>query len=133
MTRRNRIQGTVLFLGMLAGFPSPLRAQSSEKTPETVLATFRVKPDQLSAFLRLMPQYWAALRTHNLVLAEPHLVLQGEEHGRPTIVEVFRWKDHDTPEHVPAQIQQYWDKINAMVEPRDGHAGVEFPEMTIIQ
>ncbi len=80
-----------------------------------------------------MPEYWAALRAQDLVLADPHLVLQGEDHGRPTIVEVFSWKDHDAPEHVPAQIQKYWDTINGMVESRDGHAGVEFPEMSIVK
>jgi hypothetical protein len=34
---------------------------------------------------------------------------------------------------VPAQIQMYWDKINGMVESRDGHPGVEFPEMSIVK
>ena len=67
-----------------------------------------------------MPEYWEALRAQDLVLADPHLVLQGEEHCRPTT-------------HVPAQIQTYWDKINRMVEARDGHLGVEFPEMSIVK
>jgi hypothetical protein len=123
----------VLSLGATLVSSSPSEAQTAQSTPETVLATFRVKPDQLSAFLRLMPEYWAALRAQDLVLADPHLVLQGEEHGRPTIMEVFSWKDHDAPEHVPAQIQKYWDKINGMVESRDGHPGVEFPEMSIVK
>ena len=123
----------VLSLGAFLVSSSPSVAQSTHPKPETVLATFRVKPDQLSAFLKLMPQYWSELRAQNLVFAEPHLILQGDEHGRPTIVEVFSWKDHDAPEHVPVQIQQYWDKINSMVEPRDGHPGVEFPEMTLVK
>jgi hypothetical protein len=123
----------VLSLGATLLSSSPLVAQTAQSTPETVLATFRVKPDQLSAFLKLMPEYWAALRAQDLVLTDPHLVLQGEEHGRPTIVEVFSWKDHDAPEHVPAQVQKYWDKINGMVESRDGHPGVEFPEMSIVK
>jgi quinol monooxygenase YgiN len=122
-----------LSLGVFLTSSSPSVAQTAQSTPETVLATFRVKPDQLSAFLKLMPEYWAALRAQDLVLADPHLVLQGEEHGRPTVVEVFSWKDHDAPEHVPAQIQKYWDKINEMVETRDGHPGVEFPEMSIVK
>jgi hypothetical protein len=80
-----------------------------------------------------MPEYWEALRAQDLVLADQHLVLQGEEHGRPTIVEVFSWKDHEAPENVPAQIQTYWDKKNGMVGTRDGHLGVEFPEMSIVR
>lgn len=80
---------------------------NQEFNDSLILATFRVRPDQLSAFLKLMPEYWEALRAQDLVLADPHLVLQGEEHGRPTIVEVFSWKDHEAPENVPAQIQTY--------------------------
>jgi len=122
-----------LSLGASLVFSSLSAAQPVQSAPETVLATFRVKPDQLSAFLKLMPEHWTALREQDLVLAGPHLVLQGEEHGKPTIVEVFSWKDHEAPEHVPAQIQMYWDKINGMVESRDGHPGVEFPEMSIVK
>ena len=123
----------VLTLGASLLSSSPSVAQPGQSTPETVLATFRVKPDQLSAFLKLMPEYWAALRARDLVLADPHLVLQGKEPAGPKIVEVFSWKDHDAPEQVPAQIQKYWDKINGMVEPRDGHPGIEFPEMSIVK
>jgi len=108
-------------------------AQSAPKQPETVLATFRVKPEQISAFLKLMPQYWAALRAQDLVLEGPHVVLQGEEQGKPVVVELFSWKDHDAPEHVPPTIQHYWDQISQMVESRDGHAGIEFPEMKILK
>src|ERR1700761_5300055 len=87
----------VLSLGSTLLSSPSTEAQSAQSKPETVLATFRVKPDQLSAFLKLMPEYWAALRAQHLVLAAPHLVLQGEEHGRPIIVEVFSWRDHDAP------------------------------------
>jgi hypothetical protein len=82
--------------------------------PETVLATFRVKPDQVTAFLKLMPEYGAALRSQDLVLEGPHILLQGNEHGRPVFVEVFSWKNHNSSEHVPPVIQQYWDRINQM-------------------
>jgi hypothetical protein len=99
-----------LSLGASLMFSSLSVAQPVQSSPETVLATFRVKPDQLPAFLKLMPGYWEALRAQDLVLADPHLVLQGEEHGRPTIVEVFSWKDHEAPEYVPAQIQTYWTR-----------------------
>ena len=55
-----------------AGSPMVLRAQEQNQDqntdgPETVLATFRVKADQLPAFLAMMPEYWKALRATNLV------------------------------------------------------------------
>jgi len=91
-----------------------------------------VKSDQVPDFLKLMPAYWAALRAEHLVLDAPHVVLQGEEHGKPIFIEVFSWRDHDAPEHVPPVIQQFWDCINRMVESREGHPGIEFPEMKVV-
>jgi hypothetical protein len=125
----------IVIAGMILSFsPSKLSAQDAERqAPETVMATFRVKPDQLDAFLHLMPDYWTALHSRGLVVAEPHILLRGVENGKPIVVEVFSWKNHEVPDHVPPAIQLYWDKINNMVEDRDGHKGIEFPEMTIIQ
>jgi hypothetical protein len=117
--------------GNLGGVSSAQSAGYSG--PETILATYRVKPSQMEAFLQLMPPYWAALRSTGLVVAEPHVLLRGADHGKPIVVEVFSWKDHDAPEHVPAAIQGYWDKFNGMVEDRDGHRGIEFPEMNLVQ
>ena len=127
---------SILYLLLAFGATNHLCAQSSTMTlsgrPETVLATFRVKPDQMPEFLKLMPAYWAALRAEHLVLDAPHVMLQGEENGKPVFFEVFSWRDHDAPEHVPPAIQQYWDRINRMVESRDGHPGIEFPEMKLV-
>jgi hypothetical protein len=71
-----------LSVGASLLFSSLSVAQPVQSSPETVLATFRVKPDQLSAFLKLMPEYWEALRAQDLVLADPHLVLQGPRSTR---------------------------------------------------
>ena len=57
-----------LSLGAFLVSSSLSAAQPAQPTPETILATFRVKPDQLPAFLKLMPQYWSKLRAQNLVL-----------------------------------------------------------------
>jgi hypothetical protein len=123
----------ILFSLVLVGVSPALRAQAMPTTgPETVLATYHVKPAQLDAFLKLMPEYWAALRARDLVVAEPYVLLRGEENGKPVFVQVFSWKDHDVSDHVPPAIQAYWDKMNAMVEARDGHSGIEFPEMTVV-
>jgi hypothetical protein len=133
MIYKQAILYLVLAFGATLSFSTNSGAQSPSTQPETVLATFRVKPEQMSAFLKLMPRYWAALRAQNLVLDGPHVVMQGEERGKPIVVELFSWKNHDAPEHVPPSIQQYWDQINQMVESRDGHAGIEFPEMRIVK
>jgi hypothetical protein len=107
--------------------------QSHQAKPETVLATFRVKPEQLAAFLAMMPEYWKALRELGLVDTEPHVLLQGEEDGKPIVVQVFTWKSEDTPDNAPPKIRQYWDRMNAMVETRNGKPGIEFPPMRLVE
>jgi hypothetical protein len=125
---------SILAAGLLvaAWQPSLLAQDAKPDSPETVLATFRVRVDQIDAFLQLMPKYRAALRENNLVTAEPYLLLQGEEGGKPLVVEVFSWRNHEIPEHVPPEIQVYWNRINTMVEDRNSHKGIEFPEMHLI-
>jgi hypothetical protein len=118
----------MLAMGLLtaATKPSFLAQHKGPDTTETVLATFRVKADQLDAFLRLIPKYRAALREKNLVTAEPYLLLQGEEDRKPIVIEVFSWINHDVPEHVPPEIQTYWTRMNSMVEGRGNHSGSSF-------
>lgn len=124
---------TAMYGAIVGSLTVALKAQNTPSSaPETVLATYRVKQAQIEAFLKLMPEYWLALRKDGLVLVEPHLLLRGEESGGPIIVEVFSWRDHDAPEHVPPEIQAYWGRLNSMVEDRAGHKGIEFPEMTIV-
>jgi hypothetical protein len=123
----------VFAVGILSALLAPATfSQDAADGPETVMATYRVKPAQIDAFLRMMPDYWAALRERDMVIPSPHVLLRGEENGKPIVVEVLSWKAHGIPDDVPPEIQAYWDKMNAMVEARDGHKGIEFPEMTIV-
>lgn len=123
----------VFAVGILSALLAPAAfSQDAADGPETVMATYRVKPAQIDAFLRMMPDYWAALRERDMVIPSPHVLLRGEENGKPIVVEVLSWKAHGIPDDVPPEIQAYWDRMNAMVEARDGHKGIEFPEMTIV-
>jgi hypothetical protein len=120
-----------LGLALATALSTAVFAQDAD-TPETVMATYRVKPAQIDAFLKMMPSYWAALRERDMVLSSPHVLLRGEENGKPVVVEILSWREHGIADNVPPEIQAYWDKMNAMVEARDGHKGIEFPEMTLV-
>lgn len=128
-----RQMAAVLAIGILSALLVPAAfGQDAADGPETVMATYRLKPAQIDAFLKMMPDYWAALRERDMVIPAPHVLLRGEENGKPIVVEILSWKAHGIPDDVPPEIQAYWDKMNAMVEARDGHKGIEFPEMTIV-
>jgi hypothetical protein len=126
-----RTTATLLLLG--AAIHLPATAQSPKPDdPETVLATFHVKPGQLPAFLSMMAEYQDLLKAKSLVTSTPFVLLQGDEDGKPVVVELFTWKSHDIPDHAPPEVKQYWTKMNAMVEKRGGHDGIEFSEMSFV-
>jgi hypothetical protein len=128
-----KVWGVVL-LAAAVGLAAPAMTgqDAAAGGPETVMATYRVKPAQIDAFLKMIPAYWAALRERDMVVPTPHVLLRGEEDGKPIVVEILSWREHGIPDNVPPEIQAYWNKMNAMVEARGGHKGIEFPEMTIV-
>jgi hypothetical protein len=101
MTRLKEVcHASLIVLATVSFAATASNAQDDERAfPETVMATFRVKPGQVDAFLKLMPEYWAVLRADDMVLAEPHLLLRGVEDGKPIVVEIFTWKTHEAPDH----------------------------------
>jgi hypothetical protein len=66
-------------------------------------------------------------------LAAPHLILRGkDDSGKPIFVEILTWRDHEAADHVPAEVQAIWNQMQALVENREGHRGIEFPEFEIV-
>jgi hypothetical protein len=116
-------------LAATAQSPQPVK----DDPPETVVATFYLRPEKVDDFFKMMPEYWQLLRKLDLVEPEPGLLLRGEDStGKPIAMQVFTWKHSSTPDNAPPDVQKYWNQINDMVEKRDGHQGIEFPEMHIV-
>ncbi|HUJ31352.1 MAG TPA: hypothetical protein VLY23_08740 [Candidatus Acidoferrum sp.] len=108
-----------------------LAPQDSET--ETVLSTFRPRTGMEDELLKTMNQNWSTLHKLGLVLEEPHLVLRGKDDaGKPIFVEILTWRDHEAADHVPAEVQAIWDRLQSLVEAREGHRGIEFPEFEIV-
>jgi hypothetical protein len=101
---------------------------------ETVFSTYRIKKGREAEFQTVHAATWKAYRQYNLVLSTPHTVVKGkEESGAPFVVEILTWKDHDAPDHVPAEVKALWAKLEDLCEKRDGHRGIEFVEMEIVK
>ncbi|HTS13285.1 MAG TPA: hypothetical protein VMH00_14305 [Candidatus Limnocylindrales bacterium] len=106
-------------------------AQDSET--ETVLSTFRPRAGMEDELLKTMNQNWSTLHKLGLVLDTPHLILRGKDDaGKPIFVEILTWRDHDAADHVPPEVETIWHHMNTLVEQRDGHHGIEFPEFEIV-
>ena len=106
-------------------------AQDSET--ETVLSTLRARVGNEDELQKTLSQEWSTLRKLGLVLAEPHVLLRGkDESGKTIFVEVFTWRDHNAPDHAPAEVQAIWKHLESLCEARLGHRGIEFPEFEIV-
>jgi len=103
-------------------------------SPETVFSTYRIRPGREAEFQTVHAATWKAYRKYNLVLPTPHTIVKGkEEDGSPFFVEILTWKSHDAPDHVPPEVKDLWNQMEALCEKRDGHRGIEFTEMEIVK
>src|SRR5262245_18344305 len=102
---------------------------ATQPDTETVRVTHRVTPGSENAYLDLLARQWAALTKNKLVLDKPHMLVRGDEGGKPYFVEIFTWVSHESPDNVPADVQDVWGEMGKLVEPRNGHHAIEFPEV----
>ena len=67
---------------------------------------------------------------------EPHIILSGKDDGgRPMVIEILRWRDADAPDDVSKKypsVRAIWDRLNALVEKRDGKPAIDIEEMEIV-
>ena len=85
----HRFMKTILLLSgsllVLTGC-STARSGSPKHDPETVLVTYRVKAGKEAEFRNVLSRAWDAYRRDGLVFAEPHVVVQDTEDGKPRFV-----------------------------------------------
>jgi hypothetical protein len=107
-------------------------AKSGGNAPETVIAIYRVKADELGAFLELLKKHVPTLRRVGLVTNDAPVFYKGaEDDGRPIVFEIFTWKDGKAPEvaHQTPEVMKIWEVMGTMTEERDGRPQFEFPHV----
>jgi hypothetical protein len=93
---------------------------------ETVICTYRVRPDVEERFVDLLRRHWATLHDLDLVTDERSLVFRQVE--EPTYVEIFSWVEggfdqaHDHPDALAI-----WELMDPLLEDRGGRPQWEFP------
>ena len=112
---------------------SATAAQSPKEQPETIMATFRAKPGNETALQSLIEFHWTTARRLNAIRPELHVTVRGtEENDRTYFVHIFTWRDARIPDAAPPEIRSIWDRMNTMVEARNGHPGIEFVEVSSV-
>jgi hypothetical protein len=126
----------VAFCLMSAGdaFSQDKKSTTPKDDTETVYTTFYVTPGKEAEFWKVLERAWPTYYKHGMVLKSPHLILRGaDDSGRPYFIEILTWKDHEAPDHAPADVQAIWDQMTALCEKRDGHRRIEFYEVKIVE
>ena len=94
---------------------------------ETVICTYRVRPDDEKRFVDLLRRHWNTLHDLGFVTDEDPLVFRALD-GGPTYVEIFTWVEggfgraHEHPD-----VLAIWEPMEPLLEERDGQPRWEFP------
>jgi len=127
-----KMRASLRQIAVLAALLACAAARAAD-VPETVLITFRPKPQAEQELADVIARHWQEARRLGLVLATPHLTLRGRDGaGRVVLTEVLTWRDARIPDAAPAAILEIWNRMNELVEERDGRAGLVFDAVTVL-
>jgi len=111
---------------------STTQSDSAKGEPETVLVTYRVKSGKEAEFREVLSRAWEIYRQDSLVFAEPHIVVQDTEEGKPRFVEIFTWVSRSIPEHAPDSVKAVWKEEESLCERRGARYGIEPGEVELV-
>jgi hypothetical protein len=95
---------------------------------ETVICTYRVRPDAEAEFAGLLARHWPTLRGLGFVADEEPLLLRRADDGGPTYVEIFTWVENGFElAHEHPDVLAIWEPMDPLLEERGGHGKWEFP------
>jgi hypothetical protein len=95
---------------------------------ETVICTYRVRPEAEDDFVDLLERHWNTLHELGFVTDEESLVFRGTDGGL-TYVEIFTWfeggfdRAHEHPDVIAI-----WEPMEPLLEERDGQPRWDFPQ-----
>jgi hypothetical protein len=101
-------------------------------TNQTVICTYRVRPEAEHEFVELLARHWRTLHDLGFVTDDQALVLK-EIDARPTYVEIFTWvaggfeRAHEHPD-----VLAIWEPMDPLLEDRDGRPKWEFPHYELV-
>lgn len=123
----------ILLVAFAAAAPCALAA-GGPRDPETVVVTFHVREGKEAEMEKLLREdHWPLLRRLALVREVPHVLLGGKEAGGRTYFrEVLTWRDHDTPDNAPPEVEAVWKRMYELVEKRGGAPSIEIEEVDLM-
>lgn len=111
---------------------SNAHAQFPHDQPETVHITYHVQKGHEEDMKKILADAWQAYTQQDMVAPNFHVIVQGNEGSNPYFAEIFTWRNHDIPDHIPAQVQTIWKRMNAICEKREGKPPIDGGEVQLI-
>jgi len=94
---------------------------------ETVICTYRVRPEAEGRFVELLRGHWRTLRELGFVTDDESLVFRGTDGGL-TYVEIFTWVEGGFDQaHEHPDVIAIWEPMEPLLEERDGQPRWDFP------
>jgi hypothetical protein len=102
--------------------------------PETVMITLQPKAGAERALEDVIARHYDTVR--RLDLLQPgaaHVTLRGADaNDKPYFVEILTWRDASVPDNAPQAVLAIWKDMNALVESRAGHPGLDIVPMSTV-
>jgi hypothetical protein len=112
------------------GASAPAPRHALPPTAETVVVTYLPKAGQEAALQQEIEATWQEMVHLKLTATDDRVFYRGDDDdGHPFFLEIFTWKDHDTPDHAPKEIEEHWKKLSDLVEARGARPGLQFSEL----
>lgn len=94
---------------------------------ETVVCTYRVRPDEEEHFRTLLAGHWGTLHRLGFVTDQASTVLRSTD-GPPTYLEIFTWQDGGFARaHEHPDVLTVWEAMDPLLQEREGQPKWEFP------
>jgi len=94
---------------------------------ETVICTYRVRPEAEDDFVDLLERHWNTLHELGFVTDEESLVFRGTDGGL-TYVEIFTWVEGGFDRaHEHPDVIAIWEPMEPLLEERNGLPRWDFP------
>jgi len=92
--------------------------------PETIVSMYYPKPGKQDDLLRAIQATWAVYTGMGLVTADHQLYRAETEGGSVYYVQIFTWKDENSPDNAPPEVKKAWAGL------RDVAAKIDFAAVT---
>lgn len=94
---------------------------------ETVICTYRVRPDDEDRFVDLLRAHWGTLRRLELVTDDRSVVYRSVDEP-PTFIEIFTWVEGGfTRAHEHPDVLVIWEAMDPLLEERGDLPKWDFP------